>query len=581
MLFYRLRNEEKMTCSSYRMCSNDPSVDPFHETANADESVSSTLRSKKGYLAVLIVSLTIFINGLVGILQVLLTRFPHHPRLYGVLLPFGVFHWSRTLTLSLGFMLIYLSLRLLQRRKVAWWIAISASSVALVTHLGQFRLWYTAFAPAVTLVVLLVYRRRFTVHAEPRSITQGLILLGLCVVVAISYGTLGFWFLDKRDFGISFSMTDSMVRTLRELSLIGNSDLRPATRHARWFIDSFHIFGIVIASFAAYSLFRPVAYRVVALPHERARAKQIVTKSGRSSYDYFKTWTDKSFFFSDTGKSFISYRVLMGVAVCLGDPVGVENEMEHITVTFLKFCTNNGWLVAFLLPDLIPMYKQLGFSLLKIGEGAVVDLKHFCESTAKKKYFRYIRRKMESEGYSLTRYKPPQAQSLLDEVEDVSKEWLSMPGHREFGFLQGNFKREYLACTPLTILLDHAGQAIAFINEIPSYRPGEATIDMMRHRPGVHWGAMDYIFQELMQSLWQDGYQTFYLGLAGIADKPGPTLVEKAIFQISTHFNWLIHSKGIRQYKEKFEPQWEDRYLVYYGSPLTLAKIALAVIRVL
>jgi len=317
-----------MTCSSDRISSNDSSVEPFRATANADKFISSALRPIKGDVAVWIVSLTIFINGLVGILQVLLTRFPHHPRLYGVLLPFGVFHWSRTLTLSLGFMLIYLSLRLLQRRKVAWWIAISASLVAIVTHQGQFQLWYTAFAPAVTLIMLLVYRRRFTVRTEPRSITQGLILLGLCVVVAISYGTLGFWFLDKRDFGISFSITDSMVRILRELSLIGNSDLVPATRHARWFIDSFHIFGIVIASFAAYSIFRPVVSRVVALPHERSRAKQIVTKSGRSSYDYFKTWSDKSFFFSDTGKSFISYRGLMGVAVCLGDPVGVEKEME-------------------------------------------------------------------------------------------------------------------------------------------------------------------------------------------------------------------------------------------------------------
>jgi len=535
-----------MTCSSDRTTSNEPSVEPFRPAANAGESLSSSPRSMKGDLVVWIVSFAIFINGLVGILQVLLTRFPRHPRLYGVLLPFGVFHWSRTLTLSLGFMLIYLSLRLLQRRKVAWWIAISASSVAILTHLGQFRLWYTAFAPVVTLVMLLVYRRRFTVRTEPRSIAQGLILLGLCVLVAISYGTLGFWFLDKRDFGISFSITDSMIRTLRELSLIGNSDLHPATRHARWFIDSFHILGIVIASFAAYSLFRPVAYRIVALPHERARAKQIVAQSGHSSYDYFKTWPDKSFFFSDTGKSFISYRGLMGVAVCLGDPVGVENEMKRITVSFLNFCTDNGWLVAFLLPDLIPMYKQLGFSLLKIGEGAVVDLRHFCESTAKKKYFRYIRRKMESEGYRLTHYKPPYAQSLLDEVEDVSNEWLSMPGHREFGFLQGSFNREYLAGTPLSILRDQAERAVAFVNEIKSYRPGEATIDMMRHRPGVHWGAMDYIFQELMQSLWQERYQTFYLGLAGIADKPGPTLVEKAIFQISTHFNWLVHSKGVR-----------------------------------
>jgi phosphatidylglycerol lysyltransferase len=570
-----------MALSSDQTFSKSSSLDSFHTATNADENSGPSLRSIKGDAAVRIVSLAIFINGMVGILQVLLTRFPHHPRLYGVILPFEFFRWSRTITLSLGFMLIYLSLRLLQRRRVAWWIAVAASSLAVVTHQVQFRLWYTAFAPAVTLVLLLVYRRRFTVRTEPKSITQGLILVGLCVVVAIFYGTLGFWFLDKRDFGISFSIGNSMVRTLRELSLIGNSDLVPATRHARWFIDSFHIFGIVIAGFAAYSLFRPVAYKVVALPHERHRARQIVSKSGRSSYDFFKTWPDKSYFFSDTGQSFISYKVLMGVAVCLGDPVGYENELERITASFLHYCTDNGWLVVFFLPDRISMYKRLGFSLLKIGESAVVDLKQFCENTAKKKYFRYIRRKMESEGYRLTRHKPPLDQSLLDEIEEVSNEWLDMSGHREFGFLQGNFNRDYLKGTPLSVLRDTEGQAIAFVNEIPSYRPGEATIDIMRHKPGVHWGAMDYIFQELMQSLWKEGYQYFYLGLAGIADKPGPTLIEKAIFQISTHFNWLVHSKGVRQYKEKFKPQWEDRYLVYYGTQLALAKIALAVIRIL
>jgi phosphatidylglycerol lysyltransferase len=396
------------------------------------------------------------------------------------------------------------------------------------------------------------------------------VLLGLCAAVAVCYGTFGFWLLDKRDFGIDFSIIDAITRTLRELSLAGNSDLTPVSRHARWFLDSLRVLSIVSLCFAAYSIFRPVTYEVIILPGERARARQIVAEFGRSSYDHFKTWADRSHYFSETGRSFLSYRMHMGVAVCLGDPVGLDDELDRMTASFLRFCIDNGWQVVFLLSDLILMYEHLGFSLLKIAESAVVDLKFFCENTAKKKYFRYLRRKLESEGFQLTRYEPPHAQRLLEEVEEVSKEWLGLPGHREFGFLEGSFSREYLAGAPLTVLRAPDGQAVAFVNEIPSYKRGEATIDLMRHRPGVHWAAMDYIFLVLMQELWKKGYTTFYLGLANIADKPGPTMIEKAIYQISTHINWLIHAKGVRQYKEKFEPNWEDRYLAYYRTPLAL-----------
>jgi phosphatidylglycerol lysyltransferase len=528
-----------------------------------------------------LVAVAIFVIGLVSILQILLTRLPHEPRFYWVMVPFGISHLSRTLTLTFGFMLVYLSLRLLQRRKVAWWIGVAVTSVLFLTHLGQSRLWYTAVAPALTLVVLFLYRKSFTVRSEPRGVRQGLMLLVLCVAVAVCYGTIGFWLLDKRDFGIDFSLTDALIRTLRQLSFIGNGDLQPASRHARWFLDSFRVLSLVSIAFAAYSIFRPITYEVIILPGERTRARRIVAEWGRSSYDYFKTWTDKSYYFSPTGRSFLAYRMYMGVAVCLGDPLGPEDEIEQVTVSFLRFCIDNGWQVVFLLPDLTALYERLGLPLLKIAESAVVDLKEFCEKTSKKKYFRYVLRKLDREGFHFNRQEPPHSQGLLDEVEEISKEWLGLPGHREFGFLEGSFSREYLAATPITVLRGPDGRAAAFVNEIPSYRSGEATVDLMRHRPGIHWAAMDYIFMVLMQELWQKGYKSFYLGLGGIADKPGPTMIEKAIYQISTHINWLIHTKGVRQYKDKFEPTWENRYLAYYRTPLSLTKIALALTRVL
>jgi phosphatidylglycerol lysyltransferase len=531
--------------------------------------------------AVLVITLAILANGVTCLLQILFTRFPRHPLLFGVLLPFGLFHLSRSLTLTIGFMLLYLSLRIYQRHIIAWWLASVSCALAIFTHLGQFELWYTSIMPAATLVLLIVYRDRFTVKAVSKNIAQGLSLVALFIAIALVYGTMGFWFLDKRDFGINFTLQNALVRTLREFTLVGNNDLVAESKHAIWFLKSLHLLGIFAGCVAAYSFFRSFRYKFTTPRFELDKAKIIVARSGRSSYDYFKAWPDKTFYFSDTNNTFIAYKAVMGVAVCLGDPVGQPFEVEETIESFQQLCNRNGWIVAFLLPDLIQLYKKLGFSVMKISEGAIVDLNNFSEKTAQKKYFRYIRRKLEGEGNTLTRHKPPHPESLIKEVEEVSLEWLTIPGHREFGFIQGNFDRVYLDDTPLTVLRDPAGKALAFVNEIPSYRKGEATIDMMRHRPGVHWGAMDYIFQGLLQLLKQEGYSSFYLGLAGIVDNPGPTLTERAFHQLSLHLNWIVHSRGVRQFKEKFKPIWEDRYLVYNATPLMLPKIALAVARVL
>jgi len=527
------------------------------------------------------VTAAILVNGLANILQVLLTRIPQTPELFGMLLPFGLLHVNRSLSLLIGFMLIYLALRLHQRHRVAWWIALSASALSLVTHFGQYHLWYTVVSPAVTLSLLIVFRRRFTVTTQQRSILQGVVLVGVCTGVALLYGTIGFFLLDTRDFGRDFTLLQALWRTLREFSLLGNADLVPLTKHAEFFPRSLRFLGLLAALFAAYSLFRPVVYRIVSVPAEHAQAQRIVEAWGRSPYDYFKVWKDKTLYFSDNQDAFISFRNVMGTAVCLGDPVGTEEDVEQILKSFIRYCTDNGWALALLMPELIPLYRTLGFTAVKIGDGAVVDLEHFCEKTANKKYFRYVRRKLEGDGYTLKRYAPPYEADLIDVVGAVSREWLDIPGHREFGFIQGSFERHYVAKTTLYILRDGTGKAIAFANEVPSYRKGEATVDMMRHRKDIHWGAMDYLFQGMMRMLRDEGKRTFYLGMAGVVEKPQKGFTDKAFYQLTKRLDWVVHSRGVRQFKQKFEPIWEDRHLVYYGNPLSLAKIALAVMRVL
>ena len=525
-----------------------------------------------------------FANGLLGIVSVLVARFRDRPSLFNMPLPFGLYHWSRSLTLLFGFVLAYLSFHLLQRRRAAWGLALGGAILAAIAHVGRGHLWYAALAPATLVVLLLLFRQRFTVRSEPRSIAQGVGLMLLSLFVALAYGTLGFWLLDKKDFGLEFNLAGALLRTLREFSLMGNSDLVAHTRHARWFLDSLDLLGVAAGVFALYSLFRPVAYRQRTLPQQRTLMKSILEQYGGTSLDYFKLWPDKSYFFSTDRRCGIAYKMVGGVALALGDPVGPVEGLEDTTRAFLRFCTDNGWDLAFhqALPGLLPMYHRLGLQSLKIGEEAVVSLEQLVETLKHSKHLRHSRNKFEREGYKLVRYLPPHDPALLSQLKEVSDEWLQIPGRRERSFSLGRFDLGYLNEFPVAVLREPSGRILAFANEVRSYRPGEATIDLMRHRLDAPNGTMDYLFIALMLTLKELGYRTFNLGMApyaGVGDEPGARLEERTAHQLAEHMTRFGSYKGIRDYKAKFEPEWEDRFLIYQGGPVGLVKTAVALVR--
>lgn len=556
-----------------------------HKAGSRDERTADDRGEASKAWRVRLVAALAFLNGLLGVVHPLFVRFIGEPRFFAILLPLGLHHWSRSLTAAFGLLLVYLSFHLARGSRVAWWLTLVVSVLAVLARLGWGDLWYTAFLPAATTLLLLGFRSCFTVRSEARSIVHGLGLAAVTLVVALAYGTLGFWLLDQRDFGLNFRAGDSLLRTLLELMLAGNSDLVPRTRHARWFLESLRLLGITAGLVGLTSLLRPVAYRLRTLPAERAEAREILSRHGRSGLDFFKLWPDKSYFFSDTRRSFIAYRTVFGTALALGDPTGPEDDIEAAVIGFRRFCHDNGWRVSLhqVLPDLRPMYGRLGFHVLKIGEVAVVDLERFATQTVERREFRRARGRFRADGYEVTREPPPQSARLLDAVEEVSNEWLSLPGRRERDFTLGRFDRDYLRESPLVVLRDPNGRPVAFVNEIPSYRVGEATIDLIRHRPTAPHGSMDYLMVELLLLLRREGFRLFNLGLtplAGVGDRPGAGLQERAIQQLYERLNRFFSYKGLRHYKAKFAPAWEERFLVYEGGPAGLVRTALAFARV-
>jgi phosphatidylglycerol lysyltransferase len=534
-----------------------------------------------GKFTVLLISLVTFGSGLVTLQSLIGPGVPERLAALERVFPLEVLHYSRFVTLVVGFALVATSFNIYKRKKRAYRLVVVLSCVAIVAHIVKGLDYEEAIFTAVYLIVLWSNRRLFTVRSSAPTLAWGLLRISVAIVVALSYGTLGLWVVDRIGFKIDLPIGKALHETLLIFSLVGRPSIVPHTRYARWFIDSMYLMTITSMVYSLHALFRPVIYQLRVVPRERALASEILSRHGRSSIDFFKVWPDKSFFFSKSRRSFLSYRVGANFAVALGDPVGPEDELETTIGEFVGFCAKNDWIVAFhhALADFMPIYRRHGFRKLKLGDEAIVDLTRFSLEGRRVRSLRSSTNKLEKMGIHCEYHEPPIPDSVLDELEIVSDDWLKLSGHRERRFTLGRFKKEYLRTTPVLTAVDGNGRILGFLNVIPSYRKGESTIDLMRRRREAPNGIMDYLFVRIFVHDKEKGFERFSLGLAPMSGFQADEVAgveEKAIHYFFQHLGFIFNYRGLKEYKAKFADNWEPIY-VYYKNPLDLPRLALAI----
>lgn len=523
-------------------------------------------------------------SGVVNVLSVINPSLPERRVLLQSVFPLEFLHISRFLTLLIGFALVVLSINIFKKKIRALHLSLALAALSVVFHLTKGLDYEEAALSLVLVGALLVSRKEFTVRSSVPDVRSGVLGFLAAAAVVLGYGILGFWFLDKRHFGVEFDALDSIRKTLAFLSWAGDPELVPRTRYARWFLDSLYLISVTGLLYALYSLFRPVIYRLRTLPKERAEAGEIVARHGRSSMEYFKLWPDKSYFFSASGRSFLAYKVGRNFALVLADPVGPEDEIGGTIEGFAGYCREHDWKLAFhqTLPDLLPLYRELGFRRLKIGDEGIVDLSAFSLDGKQNKHLRHYANMFDKLGFRAEMREPPVPDDVLAAVRRVSDDWLGIPGRKERGFTQGTFGTEYVRRTPLFTVADGEGKVQAFANIIPSFRPGETTIDLMRHRADAPHGVMDYLFVELFARQKQKGFSRFNLGMApmsGFGEKEESSAEERAVHSFLRRLDFLFSYQGLFNYKKKFATSWEPRYVVY-RNVLDLPRLAMALSRV-
>lgn len=310
------------------------------------------------------------------------------------------------------------------------------------------------------------------------------------------------------------------------------------------------------------------------------RAAALAARSQRT-YAWLALLGDKRLLFHPAGDAFLMFGIERRSWIALGDPIGPDERHEELAWKLRELADrHDGWPVFYQVsPRYLHLYVDLGLSLVKLGEEARVPLTDFSLDGSHRKKLRHAYRRGRDEISRFAVVPAADVGPLLPQLEQVSDDWLRAKNTREKGFSLGRFDREYLRRFPVAVAW-RGERVVAFANVWPGGEREEISIDLMRHREDAPGGVMDYLFLELM--LWgkEQGYRWFSLGMAplsGLGDRALAPLWNRAGALVFRHGEHFYNFQGLRQYKDKFDPVWEPRYLACPGGlalPRVLADLA-------
>ena len=381
-------------------------------------------------------------------------------------LPEGAMQFAGAITIAFGVALLWLSLALARRKRRAWQLALVLMAGTAVSHLVKGLDVEEATASLVVLAGLLAYRRSFTVRGCPHSVRP---LLFEVVAVGALVGAL------SADAAGLISLPEK----------IG---------------DAFAILIGILLFGALYLWFRPIAAQLQEGAIARAAAERIVGETGCDTLCFFALRGDKRYFFSPSGRTFLAYRVVNGVALVSGDPIGDEAESGELVAEFRRIAQARGWRMAILASreGLLPVYQSMGLKPVYLGDEAVVVPRNFSLEGRPIRKVRQSVTRLEKAGYRARVLEVREiGPALAEELLAVSAEWRGRWPERGFTMAMD---RLFAYPEALIAVAERAdGHVGGFIHLVPVPATGGLSLASMRRREEVPNGLMEFLLARTIE----------------------------------------------------------------------------------
>jgi lysyl-tRNA synthetase class 2 len=485
-----------------------------------------------------------------------------------------------------GLLLLRVAAGLRKRTRREWRAAVVITVVMTAAHLlRNERRPVEAAITLVLLVMLVTARSRFTAKADPRNRWFALRVLVQFFVISVVYGMV----LLYSPYGSRHVTHDpSFGARLHEVvtSLLGFGGYLDFTGER--FSDIFHgtllAFGLLTILVVALLALRPSEPISALSADDEARLRELLTRNGaRDSLGYFALRRDKSVVWSATGKAAVTYRVVSGVALASGDPIGDPEAWPGAMAAYRALVEEFAWTPAVMGCSELGatvFKRECELSALALGDEAILEAAEFTLDGRAMRGVRQACTKVARAGYSVSvrRVRDVPADELAA-LRTASDAWRGDDVERGFSMALSRLG------DPLdgdcVVATAHADGVLRGLLHFVPWGPDGLSLDLMRRDRAAENGLNEFMIAALMEACASLGVARVSLNFAVFRDAiergekigAGPiTRVWRSLLIFASRW-WQIES--LYRFNAKFRPYWEPRFICFPAAR-DLPRIAVA-----
>ncbi|CAM5483364.1 phosphatidylglycerol lysyltransferase domain-containing protein [Streptomyces viridochromogenes] len=529
----------------------------------------------------LLVGRTCALVGLLDIAGGVFPRFRHSwMHALAEVLPGSFGPFAAALSLSAGVLLLLLAHGLRRGKRRAWRAAVVLLPAGAVAQFSYRHSVIGLFISVWLLATLVRHRDQFVALPDPRSrwralanlilMGAGSLALGLVIVSAHPGTLLG----DP-------SLADRISHVLYGMAgFEGPVDYRGSTSWTVAF--SLGALGWITAVTTIYLAFRPEHPAAHLTEDDEARLRALLARhGGRDSLGHFALRRDKAVVFSPSGKAAVTYRVVSGVMLASGDPIGDVEAWPGAIERFMDEAKAHSWTPAVMgcsETGAEVWTRETGLDALELGDEAVVDVPDFSLAGRAMRNVRQMVKRIERAGYE-TRVRRVRdlGPTELERVRRAAEDWRGTDTERGFSMALGRVGDPADGdCLIATAHKSDAepgpyGDLKAVLHFVPWGTDG-VSLDLMRRDRSADPGMNELLIVAALQAAPRFGIARVSLNFAMFrsalarGEKIGAGPVLRAWRGLLVFLSRWFQIESLYKFNAKFQPRWEPRFVVYRAS---------------
>lgn len=476
---------------------------------------------------------------------------------------------AHILLVPVGVLLLITSRGLIRRSQRAWRLAATLLGASVLLHLLRGPDYAAAIAAGLMTVALLAWRDDFPFRGDPAARPSALLRLAGMLLLAVVYGvTAVLVYRSASDLPVSLPF--AALDTLRAIGgqLPHDAEYLPA-EFTDWFPASVLSIAAIGILWAAAVWLRPWRQRLFPDMHRRQQALGIVRRWGCDTLAPFTLRLDKEWFI--TGHTLIAYRVIRGIALVSGDPVGPPQEAVTAVEGFLAHARARGWRVAVLGASgrLLQAYRDLGLHPLYHGDEAIIDTGRFCLDGRRMRTVRQAVHRLQRHGYhSQVLMAGSVTPALQAELAAVEGTWLGGGTRKGFTMELDSLFRLGGEDAAFVVGHDAQGRAAGFLHLVVCSASRSLSLSTMPRLPGTPNGFTAWLITEAVSWARCHGFTRLSLNfspfaglLAAKAELPaGQRLQRRALLRLKGVL--ALQLDNLLRFNGQFDPALDSRYVI-------------------